>query len=280
MIINLVSKTNSWFSIIPAIIITVFLLLIPWLFVFIESFSNGISGYINIFSDSQFGNSLLLSIEYTLITVIFQILLGTIAAVLVYDNGINTKMLTVALFAPYAIPTIVTVVSWGFLIEDMGLYAYFMNVVFRIPATMWKNELAFLSLCILSIWQFYPFVFISVLAQLRRINPNLYKIAQIDGANFWEQFKIVIFPSIRSTLFAILIVRIAFMFTKFDVAWLFAGKTVVSGVQVLPIYVYNTNSSIGNRSDGAAAAILSALFLAILIVIVFYFKLLLKKIKV
>lgn len=262
------SERTGRLSLVPAFVITVFLLLIPGVYVFWTSLSSGVYSYQTVLNDRLFSDSLLLSIQYTAITVPIQILLGTLAAVIVHQLGINLKSLIIAIFVPYAIPSIVAVLSWRFLIEDKGMYAVLMNALFGITNNAWKSNLIFLSLCLISIWQFYPFVFVSVLARLRRVHPNLYRTAQLDGAGFWHQFKAVTFPEISSTLFAVLIVRIAFMFTKFDTAWLLAGKTVVGGVRVLPIYVYISNFVLDNTSIGPVAAIISAVILAFLLVVI------------
>lgn len=259
------SEKAGKLAVAPALILTVFLLLTPAVYVLFQSFVKGCSGYAAVLTDQHFSDSLWISLRYTAITVTAQLFLGTMAAVLIHHLGTTSKLVTIGLFAPYAIPSIVAVLSWKFLIEDQGLYAELINTLFGISKTAWKTELAFWSLCLISIWQFYPFVFVSVLARLRNIPQNLYRAAQLDGAGFWSQFRVVTLPQISATLFAVTIVRIAFMFTKFDTAWLFAGKTVVGDVRVLPIYVYLSSFTIGDISIGSSAATLSAIILAILL---------------
>lgn len=263
---TLQSQRAGNLSLIPALGLTVALLLIPGVYVILQSLSSGLSAYCIVLNDQQFADALLLSLKYAAITVPIQLLLGTAAAVIVHQLGISSRSLTIALFAPYAIPSVVAVLSWKFLIEDHGMYSVLMNNLLSVPNNAWKNVLVFWSLCLISIWQFYPFVFVSVLARLRRIHNTLYRTAQLDGAGFWQQFRVVTFPEISSTLLAVLLVRIAFMFTKFDTAWLLAGKAVVDGVHVLPIYVYISSFRLGNISQGSAAAVISALVLAGLLI--------------
>jgi multiple sugar transport system permease protein len=273
------TQRTARLSLIPAFVLTVLLLLVPGFYVIWQSLSNGLSSYWIVFNDQQFANGLLLSLKYVAITVPIQLLIGTMAAVIVHQLHIYSRRLMIALFAPYAVPSVVAVLSWKFLIEDKGMYALLMNKLLGVPNNAWKNELVFWSLCLISIWQFFPFVFVSVLARLRRIHTSLYRTAQLDGAGFWQQFRVVTFPEISSTLFAVLLVRIAFMFTKFDTAWLLAGKASVNGVHVLPIYIYISSFRLGNISQCSAAAMMSAFALASLLICTKLFSIMIVKLR-
>src|SRR5438874_2341430 len=83
---------------------------------------------------------------------------------------------------------------------------------------------------------FIPFVYVTVLAVMRRIPPALYRSAQADGAPRFQQWKFVTFHQIKKALVVILILRLAFMFTKFDTPWLLGARTSTDKLHTLPIY--------------------------------------------
>lgn len=147
--------------------------------------------------------------------------------------------MSIFLFLPYAVPSVVAVVLWRFWLEDHGALAVLAGRILNIPATIWMGDWIFWTLVMVSVWQFYPFVFVTVLAQMRRIPPALYQSAQLDGANAWQQFWFVTFPQIRPTLLTVLALRAAFMFTKFDTPWLLGGRTANLGLTTLPVYIYD-----------------------------------------
>jgi multiple sugar transport system permease protein len=125
------------------------------------------------------------------------------------------------------------------------------------------------TLIVVSVWQFFPFVFVALLARMRRIPPAMYRSAQLDGASEWEQFRFLTLPSITSTLITVAILRFAFMFTKFDTPWLLGGNSANAAVQTLPVYVYQHISIDPHLKTGVSAAVVTALILLIIFGVIF-----------
>jgi multiple sugar transport system permease protein len=103
-----------------------------------------------------------------------------------------------------------------------------------------------------AVWQFFPFVVISLLARLQTIDLQLYEAAAIDGANAWKRFCHVTLPELRYVLFVVILLRTFFMFTKFDVPWLMATG--------------------GGLQAGEGAAISVSLFLLLVVLSLLYFR--------
>src|SRR5574342_265684 len=72
------------------------------------------------------------------------------------------------------------------------------------------------STIFVAVWQFFPFVVISLLARLQTIDLQLYEAAAIDGANAWRRLRHITLPELRHVLYVIVLLRTFFMFTKFD----------------------------------------------------------------
>lgn len=263
-------QTAGRITILPALLATVFLLLLPSVYsIWISFHKNGISfhGFGLLLSDSSFSDSLFLSFLYSFTTVSFQVVLGLFAAAVVHRSRRWISPLSILLFLPYAVPSVVAVISWRFLFEDHGLLAGLGERALNVPPATWMGNGIFWTLIIISVWQFYPFVFVTLLARMRRIQPSLYQSAQLDGANTWQQFLHITFPLLKSTLLAVVMLRAAFMFTKFDTPWLLAGRTANTGVRVVPIYIYEKGYigfQIGGTS-GAAAAVSVAMGIALVV---------------
>ncbi len=83
------------------------------------------------------------------------------------------------------------------------------------------------SLIAVSVWAYFPFVVISVLARLQTIPLELYEAAKVDGASPWGGFVHVTLPQIRTVLFIVILLRGIWRFTKFDIVWMWAGDSAV-----------------------------------------------------
>lgn len=247
-------------AVVPAVLFIAIFLLLPALYTLYLGFSD-LGGFRTLWLDKLFTQSLLTSFYYSIVTVFVQTVFGTLTAATVHRTRFGASAIGWLLFLPYAIPSVVAVVAWKFLILDHGVISRTLNYVFAIDTAVWMGDEIFWTLVVISVWQFYPFVFLSLLARMRRIPPALYKSAHLDGASSVRQFLHVTLPFVRSTLVAVVILRFAFMFTKFDTPWLLVGGTANDRVDTLPIYIYR-NLWI---KPGISAAIVMAAVLFLMI---------------
>jgi multiple sugar transport system permease protein len=266
------SYRNGVLSILPAFLAMLFLLLLPGVYtVWLSIYHNGFtfSGYRALFVDGSFIQSTRLSILYALVTVGIQLVLGISCAAIVHRMRRGIGPISIILFLPYAIPSVVAVISWRFLVEEQGLLAVVGEECLGIPASAWMGDRIFWTLILVSVWQFFPFVFVTLLARMRRIPPLLYRSAELDGAGAWQQFCHITLPQIRSTVFAVIALRLAFMFTKFDTPWLLGARTANEGLTTLPIYIHEHRYGLEVAgTPGIAAAVVMAIGLAMSISIV------------
>jgi multiple sugar transport system permease protein len=122
-----------------------------------------------------------------------------------------------------------------------------------------------------AVWQFFPFVVISLLARLQTIDLQLYEAAAIDGASAWQRFCRVTLPELRHVLFVIVLLRTFFMFTKFDVPWLMAtGGGLQELVQNTPVYAFRKTFRFFQAGTGAAISV--SLFLMLVALTIVYFR--------
>lgn len=259
-----------WIAVVPLISVAGVLLALPALYlVWISVYRNGftLSGFADLFADAFFRETAVRTISYTFITVSLQIVLGLGGALAVQRLGSGGTLPALVLFLPYVVPSIVAVVMWRFAVEEKGLLSHLLSRAFGFPTESWMGDWILVSLILISVWQFYPFVFVSVLARLRQIPGDLYLSGQLDGAGRLAQFWHITLPALRPTLVALVLLRIVFMATKFDTPWLLAGRTANRGASTFAIYVYENGFRPGGirATPGAAAVVIVALGAALVI---------------
>lgn len=261
-------------AIVPTVVAIALLLLLPAVYALYLGIS-GVRGFRTLLIDKHFTQSLVTTFHYSIVTVVIQTVFGTLAAAAVHRSRFGA-FIALLLFLPYAIPSVVAVVAWKFLILDHGILPRVLYSVFGLNKEAWMGDGIFWTLIVISVWQFYPFVFLSLLARMRRIPSVLYRNAQLDGASPIRQFVHITLPSIKSTLVTVVILRFAFMFTKFDTPWLLVGGTANDRVETLPIYIYRNMGLDVRVSPGISAAIVMALILGLMILVFFTVRRILK----
>ncbi|MFF3245967.1 carbohydrate ABC transporter permease [Streptomyces sp. NPDC002870] len=114
-------------------------------------------------------------------------------------------------------------------------------------------------------WRHTGYLMILYLAGLKGVDPSLREASAIDGANEWQTFRNVIFPTLRPTNTIVLVVTIIEALRAFDLVFVF--NKGAEGTELLSILV--TNNIIGESSrigyGSAIAVVLLVISLAVII---------------
>ncbi|MCK6450398.1 MAG: sugar ABC transporter permease [Alphaproteobacteria bacterium] len=235
----------------------------------------GLDNYIFFLTDYDgFWRSLWLGTIYAFGTVTLQIVVGVAAALVLNETFIGRGFVRGLTLFPYMLPTIVVVILMRWLFNDsIGVVKYLLESTIVTRAIVWfAPETIMVTMILVSTWTFFPFVVIGTLARMQTIDPELYAAAKVDGAGILRRLWHVTLPQIRSVLFVVVLLRFMFMFTKFDVIWLFAGAGGLgSYVRTLPIYTFV--KSFGELQVGMGAALSTIMFMMLAAFVALYFRL-------
>jgi multiple sugar transport system permease protein len=261
----------GWLLLSPSVLLLAGLILFPilynlWLslydkhaFLPAQSFV-GLGHYRYFATDAEFWSSVRYGMIYAGTTVVLQLGLGVVAALLLNEAFRGRSLLRGVVLFPYMIPTIVAVILWKWLLNDSyGLVNHLLLAggLTRAPVPWLGKDYIMWSLILTSVWQFFPFVTVTYLARLQTIAPELYEAAKVDGADAWRRFVHITLPQTRNVLFVIVLLRGIWMFTKFDTVWLMAGEGGVSRyVRTLPVYAYARTFTYLQAGMGAALAVI------------------------
>jgi multiple sugar transport system permease protein len=220
----------------------------------------GLANYAAVFADEEFWRSLRLGLVYSLSTIALQLALGVGAALLLNEAFTGRSLVRAVAIFPYVVPTVVAVIIWKWLLNSQfGL----VNHLLGVPISWMGRDWIMVSLILVSVWQFFPFVLLAVLARLQTIPPELYEAAKVDGAGAFARFVHVTLPQLAGVLFVVVLLRSIWMFTKFDTPWLMIqGGGAETYIRTLPIYTYLRTFGYYEAGRGSAMAVLMFLMLA------------------
>lgn len=272
--------------VLPALLLLAVLTLYPVLYgIWISLFSKhsffpeqsfvGLANYLAIAADEEFWRSLRLGLVYSLSTIALQLILGVAAALILHQSFPGRGLVRALTIFPYVIPTVIAVVIWKWLLNaQFGLVNYALEAAGLIgaPVSWMGHEWIMVSLILVSVWQFFPFVVLAVLARLQTIPPELYEAAKVDGASALSRFIHVTLPQLASVLFVVVLLRSIWMFTKFDTPWLMIqGGGAETYIRTLPVYTYQRTFAWYEAGRGSAMAVV--MFLMLVAAAAVYFRL-------
>lgn len=235
----------------------------------------GLGNYLAIALDEEFWRSLRLGLVYSLSTIALQLVLGVGAALILHQSFPGRGLVRALTIFPYVVPTVIAVVIWKWLLNaQFGLVNHALEAAGLVgaPISWMGREWIMVSLILVSVWQFFPFVVLAVLARLQTIPPELYEAAKVDGANALRRFLHVTLPQLASVLFVVVLLRSIWMFTKFDTPWLMIqGGGAESYIRTLPVYTYQRTFAWYEAGRGSAMAVI--MFLMLVAAAAVYFRL-------
>ncbi|UCD71954.1 MAG: sugar ABC transporter permease [Syntrophobacterales bacterium] len=271
--------------ILPSFILFVGLLLYPLGYgIYISVFSKhllsrdmtfiGLKNYMWLFKNPDFWQALWHSVLWAGSTVSLQIILGTAVALLLHQSYKGRSIARGLVLFPYMIPIVSVVLIW--MLMYSALYGVINHLLLKLGliespiAWLSSANSAMISVVLVGLWKFFPFVVITILARLQIIPLDLYEAAKIDGATAWDQFRDITLPQLRDILFIVVLLRTIWMFNNFDVIFLLTGGGPLRATMTLPVMVYE--QAFENYMMGRGSAVAVLMFVFLIIIMTIYFK--------
>ena len=227
----------------------------------------GTANYASIFHDSEFWHVVLRTILFTAVCVSLTMVLGTaIALLLLQVSRFMRIALTTGLVLVWAVPVIVAINIWRFMVDyqfgvanwtltklhigDFSRHDWFAN-----PWTGWGVFTA------LIVWGAIPFVTITVYAGLAQVPQELLEAAAIDGARPWAVFREVTMPLLMPIFVILTSLSIIWDFQVFQQIWVMLDARPNSDYYTMAIYAFHQSFQISEYGLGAAIAVVMVFFM-------------------
>ena len=228
--------------------------------------------YVKLFSNKMFLKYSWNTLVWTFFSVVGQLVLGLCLALLINREMRGGSLLRSFLLIPYVVPAvaIALITKWIFngdygiasnWLQNLGLIDYKQS-----PLALYGGAMA--VLIIVNVWRSYPFPMLIYWAALRGINKELYEAANVDGANRFQTFRYITLPQLKNTTIVLVILRIVWTATYFDLIWMVTGGGPAGSTTHLPIMIYQ--ASFGTFRIGYASAISIFIGIVLFICITFY----------
>lgn len=271
---HLQNRTLLLFLVPALLMITVFTL-VPALWAVYVSFTDlalagpkaldfnliGLRNYIKLFSDRNFQNSLILSLQYTFFTNLGQFLIGLSAALILNRRKLAGQNLLLAVIVlPMVIPGITQALIWSSMLGagEFGTLNRLLGYV-GIEPILWTRSVPMLSIVLINFWNNSGFAMILFLAGLESIPREVIESATIDGANGWQQLIRIKLPLIRYVVLLWLLLNTIGCFGMFDLVFALTRGGPGNATELVGIYVYNQSFQFFELGYGSAAALIMLL---------------------
>ena len=264
----------------PTVVILLIMTAYPLFFTLVYSFTDynllrslkkgshfiALQNYTKLLSDPYFQQSILNTVKFTILAVIFEMFIGLVMALFVNSLKRGQKTMRTLLLLPYLLPTVTVALSWRMMLSpNYGIVNQVLQAL-HLPVYNWFSDIhtAFGMLVLIDVWQSAPFVFLLLYAALQSVPQSQYEAARIDGANRFKILFYVTLPNIKNSLALCALLRTIDSFRLFDKVNLLTGGGPANSTSTITQYLYNYGIKSLDFGFGSAGAIVMTVLVLLL----------------
>lgn len=260
-------RQAKYLFVLPAIIYLLLLGVFPLLFSLYLVFASwqpgsdgiewvGLDNLRRLAVDERFRNSMWLTIRYVLLVSGIELVIGFTLA-LALQAPIRGKGAFRLLFAiPMLLPPIAISFTWKLIFDfNRGPLNYFLETV-GLDKVQWLagRPAALLSLTLVDVWQWTPFIALAALAALESLPGDLYEAGTVDGASGWQLLRDITIPLLQPYIVAVVLLRAIDAFKIFDTVFVLTGGGPGTATEMVTFYAHVAGFKVFNLGFTATVA--------------------------
>ena len=269
---KLKTKVFVYFFVAPAFLVLIGVVIYPFIFNIVISLSNmslthikdwhfvGFKQYVKVFTEESkpnFYDVFLKTIIWTVVNLIFHVVIGVFLALLLNQKEIRGKAIfRTILVLPWAVPQLIVALTWrGMFNYEYGSINLMLTQWFGLPAVQWLKSPVetFIAVIITNVWLGFPFMMIIALGALQSIPHELYEAADMDGASWFHKLKNITIPLIRPVMVPAITLGTIWTFNNLNIVWLVSNAGEPSDqTHLLVSFVYKAAFNFYRYGYGAA----------------------------
>lgn len=266
----------------PSLVLIFALAIYPLLYTIFISFTElnmmtgetqykGVENYIQAFTSGEFWNSIWVTLLFTLLSLLIQLPLGVLVALLLNQEFKGRWLLRSVVLIPWAVPTLVNSTLWNWIFNTQYGAANRILMQFNLisePIIWFDSPMKAMGVIVFAdTWRMLPLYVLMMLASLQTIPQAQIEAAVLDGAGAFSRFRNVILPLIKPMLLVVLVIRTMQALKVFDIIYMLTHGGPANGTMVISYYIYNQSFGFMHFSYGAALAIVVAVISTIITVV-------------
>lgn len=227
--------------------------------------------YARLLSDPNMRIALKNTVILTVCTVVFQVGIALVLALLVDSIRVGSKVFRTV----YFFPIVISATALGLMFNLMFLYKGGMVNQLLLKMGLlesevkasgklvvkwldWKDQAHFMTTMFLPvIWQYVGFYFVILITGLNNIPSDLFEAAALDGAFGLKKIRYITLPMLRNVLCTCLVLAVTGALKVFDLPWVMFGAGMPNNQGWLTgTYMYDQTFNKMNVDYGSTIAVL------------------------
>ena len=218
------------------------------------------ANYVTLFTDPKLRTALGNTVLLTVCTVVFQVGIALILALLVDSIRVGAQLFRTL----YFFPIVISATALGLMFNLIFLYnggminQLLLHLGVITENIDWKDTNHAIGTMFAPVmWQYVGFYFVILITGLNNISPDLYEAAGLDGCTGLHKVRYITLPLLRNVLCTCLVLAITGALKVFDLPWVMFGAGMPQDQGWLTgTYMYDQTFNRGNVDYGSTIAML------------------------
>ena len=282
-----IQKRDQLFGIfltLPGLATLLIIIVFPIIFTIITSFYDytllnphhdsfvGLDNYQEVIEEDYIGDSVLITSQFVLSTVLIEFFIGFIIALSLNKVKRFKTVYYVILLAPLMINPVVVGLIWRMILHtELGIFNYLLKLL-DINRVNWlgDNDTAFWTIVFVDIWHQVSFMTILLLAGLSALPREPYEAARMDGASSLRCLISITLPLMRPVITVAILLRLIFSIKTFDIIYIMTKGGPGISTDLISYFIYR--SAFFGLDIGRASALSVGLLIIVLFLTFFLYK--------
>jgi multiple sugar transport system permease protein len=260
------STRTGWGLLTPTLVILAIAGLLPFLYVVYVGFFDwnpfaaskdmafaGVNNFRRLVFDNDFLQSLGRTLAFAVFAVASELVLGFLLAQTLTKNFPGRTFFRTIFALPLMVAPIAVGATWRLLtMPGLGPLPHYLDRLFGINYNIGTFPAqAMLTLVLMDIWHWTPFVTLVFLAGLTSLPKEPFEQAQVDGANRWQIFRYLTVPMLMPIILTTVFIRVMDALRIVDEAWMLTNggpgtSTLFVGIHIWRIVFPKTDYGYGS----------------------------------
>jgi len=177
--------------------------------------------YIEFLTDSEFWNTVRVSLEYAVLTVGIELVLGLAIAMLLQKRTRINNIVSILLLLPLMTAPAIAALMWKLMTNpNFGVLSYFVQLL-GFANFKWASDpsTALFTVVLVDVWVYTPFIMILLLAGLRSLPQQPFEAAALDGVPRRFVFFRITLPMLTPYIITAALFRMLDSIQQFDIIY-------------------------------------------------------------
>ncbi len=218
-----------------------------------------LDNYARVLSDDVFTDAVMHNFVVVGLSILIQLPLGLAIALLLNRPLLGRGLLRTVVFVPYVLAEVIAGVIWFQLLQpESGVVDGLLGLL-EIPTPeqgfLGTPDIALYTVFVVLTWKYLGLAVLLFLAGLQSIPSELYEVAALDGASWWQVQRWIAVPLLGPTIRVWAFLSMIGSLQLFDMVWILTGGGPANATTSMATYLINQGTQRHNFGIAGAASV-------------------------